>query len=230
MPREAPEIRLIRETLEGVLHPSTASTVFFEALQATGGSLPRAPEQVTALVRGPLTDALNERLGEDMAASVLEPLSEQLEAVLAPRPRKPRKRPSRHDEPTRDLMLVDEVLPVFVLGGGPGFAAQLQATLGPHVMSAVTAHDLPTLRDRLAQIDPRVVLVDASDFPPIEPAELVDELARLPAEVVKAIFGADLPYGQSLLDAGQRAGLSLTPFDRREGVEPLMDLIRSRRA
>ena len=40
MPREAPEIRLIRETLEGVLHPSTASTVFFEALQDAGGTLP----------------------------------------------------------------------------------------------------------------------------------------------------------------------------------------------
>jgi len=33
-----------------------------------------------------------------------------------------------------------------------------------------------------------------------------------------------------MLDAGQRRGVELTPFDRREGIEPLMDVIRSRRA
>jgi hypothetical protein len=229
MPREAPEIRLIRETLEGVLHPSTASTVFFEALQETGGTLPKTTAEIATLVRGPLARGLAERLGDEPAASVLDQLELMLAAIAPKGGRRPRKRPSRHDEPTRSLTLSDQTLPVFVLSGSRAFAEQLKATLGPQVMSAVPAPDAETLRTRLGQIAPALVLVDASDFPAIEPTELIEQLAPLDTQVVKALWGADLPYGQSVLDAAQRRALELTPFDRREGVEPLMDLIRSRR-
>lgn len=231
MPREAPEIRLIRETLEGVLHPSTASSVFFEALQETGGSLPVTPEEVIALVEGPLARALGARVGEDEAASVLSQLGMMLQAI-APKAgeRKVRKRPSRHDEPTRDLMLNEATLPVYVLSSRSAFDTQLRAALGPQIMSTVPAGDLATLEERLGQVPPAIVLVDASDFPAIEPSDLADVLARLPSHVLRAVWGADLPYGMSLLDAGQKRGIDLTPFDRGEGIEPLMDVIRSRRA
>lgn len=231
MPREAPEIRLIRETLEGVLHPSTASTVFFEALQETGGALPSTPDEVMALVEGPLARGLANRIGEDESETVLGQLTLMLLAIR-PKPgeRKPRKRPSRHDEPTRDLLLSEATLPVYVLSSTPAFEAQLKASLGPEIMSAVPASDLDMLRERLSQIPPAVVLLDASNFPAIEPTDLVDELARLPSQVLKAVWGADLPYGMGVLDAGQKRGVDLTPFDRREGIEPLMDVIRSRRA
>jgi len=230
MPREAPEIRLIRETLEGVLHPSTASTVFFEALQETGGALPSTPDEVRALVRGPISRGLAGRIGEDAAASLLAQLHQMLEAIAPAGGRRPRKRPSRHDEPTQSLTLSEETLPVYVLSGSRAFADQLKATLGPRIMSAVLALDSEMLRARLGQVPPAIVLIDASDFPAIEPTDLVEQLAPLPAHVLKAVWGADLPYGQSVLDAGQRRGVGLTPFDRREGAEPLMDVIRSRRA
>ena len=231
MAREAPEIRLIRETLEGVLHPATASSVFFEALQETGGALPTSPEEVLALVQGPLTRGLGDRIGEDEARSVLAVLVQMIGAMASkPNERKPRRRPSRHEEPTRDLLLNEETLPVYVLSSRPIFDAQLKAALGPNVMSTVPSSDLETLKDRLSQVPPALVLIDASDFPAIEPTELAEELSRLPSHVLKAVWGADLPYGMSLLDAGQKRGVELTPFDRREGIEPLMDVIRSRRA
>lgn len=231
MAREAPEIRLIRETLEGVLHPSTAATVFFEALEDTGGALPASPDAVMALVEGPLARRLAERVGEDEASSVLGRLTLMLLSIL-PKPgeRKVRKRPSRHDEPTRDLMLSDATLPVFVLSGSSSFEAQLKASLGPQIMSTVAAADLPTLEERLSLVPPAIVLIDGSDFPAIEPEDLAEVLARLPSHVLEAVWGADLPYGMAVLDAGQRRGVELTPFDRREGIEPLMDVIRSRRA
>lgn len=231
MPREAPEIRLIRETLEGVLHPSTASTVFFDALQEAGGSLPSTPDEVMALVEGPLARKLADRIGDDEASSVLGQLTLMLLSVLPKKgERKPRKRASRHDEKTKDLMLTEETLPVYVLSSSAAFEGQLRASLGPHIMSTIAAGDLETLRERLTQVPPALVLVDASDFPAIEPSDLTEELARLPSHVVKAIWGADLPYGMGVLDAGAKRGVELTPFDRREGIEPLMDLVRSRRA
>jgi hypothetical protein len=228
MTREAPEIRLIRETLEGVLHPSTASTVFFEALQASGGALPTTPEQLATLVRGPLRRGLAERVGEDRGAEILD----QLELMLAALGSKgrARRRPSRHDQPTAAVTLSDVSLRVFVLSGGAAFGEQLKASLGPQVMSLVPVVDADTLRIRLDQVPPSMVLLDGGDFPAIEPEDLVTQLSPLPAEVVKAVWGADLPYGQRVLDAAQRRGLGLTPFDRSEGVAPLLDLIRSRRA
>lgn len=227
MPREAPEVRLLRETLEGVLHPSKASTLLFEALEERGGA-PATTDEVRALVEGPLSRRLAECIGAETAASVLSQLVRMLDAI-APAGRAERSR--RHDEPTRNLMLSDETLPVFVLSGSRTFADQLQATLGPQVMSAVFVPNGEVLRTRLDQVHPAIVLIDASDFPAIEPTELVDQLATLAnPQVVKAIWGADLPYGQSVLDAGQRRRVALTPFDRAEGAEPLMDVIRSRRA
>lgn len=227
MPREAPEIRLIRETVEGVLHPATASVVLFEAMQEANG-VPSSPDAVLALVRGPLARRLVERLGEETARTLLEQLELMLRAIGPSA--KPRKRPSRHDEPTRNLELSSETLPVFVLASTRAFADKLSAALGPHVMSAVLAADEATLAARLEAVPPAFVLLDASDFPAIEPEALASRLARVAEDVVKGVWGADLPYGMAALAAAQQRGLVLTPFDRREGIEPLMDMIRSRRA
>lgn len=228
MGREAPEIRLIRETLEGVLHPSTASTVFFEALQDAGGTLPTEHRDVLALVRGPLKTRLTERVGQADASAMLGQLEAML-ATIAPE-RAPRKRPSRHDEQTRNLVISDEVLPIFVLSSGRELSEQLKAALGPAVMSAVPAEDQGQLETRLSQIAPAMVLIDAANFPAIEPEILVDLLAPLSPDVVKALWGADLPYGQGVMEAAQRRGVGVTPFDRAEGAAPIIDVIRSRRA
>lgn len=229
MPREAPEIRLIRETLEGVVHPSTASTLLFQALQEHGGTIPTTHAEILALVDGPLARELTERIGDDLADSVLGQLRMMLASVMGSA-RQPRRRPSRHDEPTRNLELSSETLPVFVLSASRSFAEKLSAALGPHVMTAVLATDARMLLDRLDQVPPAFVLVDASDFPAIEPDELCRRLEGLPDDLVKAIWGADLPYGMSVLAAAQGTNVRFTPFDRREGIAPVLDIIRSRRA
>lgn len=226
MAREAPEIRLIRETVEGVLHPATASSVLFDAMQEAG-AVPASPDDVLALVRGPLARRLVERVGEETARALLDQLELMLRAIVVEP--KVRRRPSRHDDTTRAVELSSETLPVFVLAASRAFADKLSAALGPHVMSAVLATDDAMLAQRLDTVAPAFVLLDASDFPAIEPGALVTRLAGLGADVVKAVWGADLPYGMAALAAAQERGLALTPFDRREGIEPLMDMIRSRR-
>ena len=223
MAAEAPEIRLIRETLEGVLHPSTASTLFFVALQESGGALPQTANEALELVNGPIRRALIEKLGEDGAL-----VADQLGMMLASISRTPRKRPSRHDETTRAIQLSGATLPVFILTANADLVPQLSAALGPEVMSPLLVRDAAMLRDRLAQIAPSFVLIDASDFPAIDPSDLAQTLRPLPSTVVKAVWGAGLPYGQGVMGAAHQLGFSLTPFERSEGTEPMLDIIRSR--
>lgn len=225
MAREAPEIRLIRESLEGVLHPSAASTLFFEAMQARGGDLPQDPREALDLVNGPLRDALREKLGPDGEA-----LADHIGMMLASIGRVVRKRPSRHDEATRAVNLSDATMAVFILTSSDLLVAQLHASVGPKVITPVHAADHETLIHRLDQLAPSFVLIDASEFPAIEPDDLAQTLERLPSEVVKALWGSDLPYGQGVMAAAHRLGFTLTPFDRREGIEPVIDVIRSRKA
>ncbi|MCB9591891.1 MAG: hypothetical protein H6719_04075 [Sandaracinaceae bacterium] len=225
MAREAPEIRLIREALEGVLHPSAASTLFFEALQDFGGVLPANAREAMDLVNGPVRRALVERLGNDGTV-----IADELATVLSTIGREVRKRPSRHEEQTKAVSLSDETLPVFILTSSSSLVALLHASLGPQVMSPLWIPDAAALKERLGLIAPGFILIDGSDFPAIEPDELAAALEGLRVEIVKALWGADLPYGQGVMDAAHRRGYSLTPFDRREGVEPMLDVIRSRRA
>jgi len=224
MAREAPEIRLIRESLEGVLHPSAASTLFFDAMQQHGGSLPQDPREALDLVNGPLREALREKLGDDGDA-----LADEIGMMLSTIGRGVRKRPSRHDERTKAVNLSDESMAVFILTVSETLVAQLHASVGPKVITPVPVQDHDTLCLRLDQLAPSFVLIDASDFPAIEPDALAEQLERLPSEVVKALWGADLPYGQGVMAAAHRLGFTLTPFDRREGIEPVIDVIRSRR-
>ena len=224
MRKEAPEIRLVRETLEGVLHPSTASAVFFDALTAHGGALPTDTEATLALVRGPLRGALAERLGESEAQSVIGGLEQMFVAI-----RDARSRSSRHDEITQSVALSDAATVVFVLASASTLAERLEAVVGPKVLTTVVIGDEAIWAERLAQLPPGFVLVDASDFPAIEPSALAGHLRALPPHLVRALWGVDLPYGQSLL-AEALPEAQLTPFDRREGIEPLLDVIRSRTA
>lgn len=224
MAREAPEIRLIRETLEGVLHPSTASSVFFEALQAGGGALPQDAREAVDLVNGPIRIGLRERLGADGGDSVADQLANMLSKIG----REVRRRPSRHDEQTQSISLSDKTLPVFILTASRELVDRLHAALGPQIMSPVIVTDSDMLRTRLSQIAPAFVLVDASDFPAIEPEDLVAQINALKSGVIKALWGSDLPYGQSVMDVAQKRGCGITTFDRREGIEPLIDVIRSR--
>jgi hypothetical protein len=119
---------------------------------------------------------------------------------------------------------------VLVIAGSDEFAARLEAALGPARVATRTA---TTLREVEALTAPSrassIVLVDAMEFPPVEPVALAGLLGGLPASTVRAIWGADLAYGSVVLSELIGRGLPATPLDRREGIEPLLDLVRSRR-
>lgn len=222
-----PELRLVRESLEAVVSPSIVSTVMFEALEQTGGELPDGPEAVRQLVEGPLRAALARKVGADAHAMIDDVLV--VLATIAPSA-DASARGRRGPDVTREVFIDGRPVFVVVVSGTSEFASRLSAVLGPTLLTAIPASTMEQLEEHLSIAAPQIVLVDAADFASIEPERLGVVLGKLPATTVRAIWGVDLPYGASILRALVERGAPATPLDRREGIEPLLDLIRSRRS
>lgn len=233
---ERPELRLVREKLESVLAPELAASILFEALTESGGRPPSTGEATLALVEGPLARVLGRRVRTTERDVIVSDLVELLRAIVGPAltPAQPIHvaKYRREHEPTLEVTRDRGAVSVLVLAGKEDLATRLEATLGPGRVSArtlTTRAELSALLGRDSRF-PAIVLVDAVEFPAIEPVELADLLERTPAGTVHAIWGGDLPYGSMILGELVERRVPATPLDRREGIEPLLDLVRSRRA
>lgn len=220
---DGPELRLIRESLEALVAPAVVSSTLFEALEASGGELAPGREGASAFVEGPLRDALARRMGAD-AHPVIDDVLAML-GVLAPSAPVAAR---RSGETTREVFVDARPVIVLVVSSGETFAGRLQAALGAPRVIPVPAATLERMDEQLRVAVPPIVLVDAANFAAIEPDRLAAFLDKLPATTVRAIWGADLPYGGAVLRAILARGATATPLDRREGIDPLLDLIRSR--
>lgn len=134
----------------------------------------------------------------------------------------------RSGETTREVFVDARPVIVIVVASGASFASRLQGALGATRVIPVPAATVERMDEQLRVAAPQIVLVDAADFAPIEPERLAVFLEKLPATTVRAIWGADLPYGGAVLRAMMARSAHATPLDRREGIEPLLDLVRSR--
>ena len=72
-------------------------------------------------------------------------------------------------------------------------------------------------------------LIDGASFPLIEPSDLPEILGALPPTSVRAVWGTDTPYGAAAVAELTAKRVAFTPLDRREGVTPVVDLVRARR-
>ncbi|MDQ3033863.1 MAG: hypothetical protein M3Y87_15710 [Myxococcota bacterium] len=224
-----PELRLVRESLEAVVSPAIVSTVIFEALDEIGGQLPDGGEAVRAFADGSLRRVLVGRLGDD-AHAIIDDIVAML-STIAPSRAVAASPPRRSDaDATREVFIGAGPVIVLVVASTPEFGERLLAALGPDRVAPLPTPSIERMDEQTLMAAPPVVLVDAASFAPIEPERLAASLAALPATTVRAIWGADLPYGAALLRALVERGAPATPLDRREGIEPLLDLIRSRRS
>lgn len=214
-----PELRLVQSALESVLAPEVALQTFREAVAATGGPPASAGELVTFL-HGPLRTALERRLGPG-ADTVIDDLL----AALAPHAEEPR---TASSETTRELPIETARVPVVVLSASGALAASLTEALGERI-SASTAGDVPGAVEALATLRPAVVVIDGAAFPRVEPRDLPALLAELPRTTVRALWGTDTPYGAAALSALVERRAPVTTLDRREGLAPIVDLVRARR-
>ncbi len=229
------EVRIIREALEAVLSPSLTSAVLFEALEESGDGIPQSHEELRALVRGTLSAVLERRVGAAQASHVLSEIEARLlddgtssvQIRPSPEARDAGSGPfAREDEATTTIPTARDPVTVVVVAGSRSFASRLSVALGPRRVAPITVATVDDMA-RLS-VEPAVVVVDSSDFAAIDPTGLARALGTLSATTLRTIWGSDLPYGRTLVAAMSRAGVSCTALDRREGIDPLLDMVRAR--
>jgi hypothetical protein len=224
---ERPELRLVREKLESVLSPGLVQSALFEALAEVGGRPPTSQAAIVALVDGPLRRALKRRLDDDDLGSLIEEILAAIQLAFASSPPPNKGRP-RDMEVTLEITRGKGAVGVLVISGTDDLAARLQVALGPSRVAARTCTTREEIETLLHGIAPAIILVDAVEFPPVEPVELAELMAAASRSTVRAIWGADLGYGSVVLGELVERHAPVTPLDRREGIEPLLDLVRSR--
>ncbi len=224
---ERPELRLVREKLESVLAPAIAQSALFEALAEAGGRPPTSHDAVVALIDGPLRRALTRRLTADDLDPLLSEIVLAVGRVFASNP-VPQKGRFRELEITFQITRGKGAVAVLVFSGSDELSARLEVALGADRVAPRTCTSRAEIEALLEGNAPPILLVDAVEFPPIEPVELAELLATAPRGTVRAIWGADLGYGSVVLGELVDRNVTATPLDRREGIDPLLDLIRSR--
>ena len=133
----------------------------------------------------------------------------------------------RGDDSTEPLIRLQAPVTVSVLSEGRGFAQRLLTALGDN---RVEPHAHADPRKWPTPEPPRVVVLDASDFPREgTPASLVEWSEGLPPATVRVLWAQELPYGKSFKRAVGGATHPWVTFSSSEGIAPLLDLIRSRR-
>ncbi len=218
-----PVVHVIREALECVLAPEVAAAVFFESLNGPDG-VPETKDEVMLMVRGPLYASLVERVGPDEANAVVQRILITLEPMQSgSAPRK-----SREDDATRAVPTHKRPVKVRVIAGGPGFATRLRYVLGPTRIEVASSAD-PDALVREAPPAPSIIIVDATDFPPHGPDAIVRALDGLPPTTTRVLWASELPFGQRCREAFLEAAEEIVALTRAEGIEPLLDLIRSRK-
>lgn len=215
-----PELRLIRDALEAVLSPELAATAIDEAVRAMPNAL-SSPSEIVGLVNGPLRAALAKRHGA-AADDVIDDLLRMLVA-RAPAPA------SRSQDITREMPLETAQVLVFVLSSSEALGTEIEQAVGTDNVATLTWDDPQRLRKAIAFKPPAIVLVDGASFPSIEPSETPDIFAALPPTTVRAVWGTDTPYGAAVLAELAAKRAPFTPLDRREGIAPVVDLVRARR-
>lgn len=230
---EAPT-RVLRRTLERALETRDASTLLFEALSASENRVPHTLDEVLEVVRGPLRHALEKRLGPEQAAAIVLEIEEALGVTFdavetQERPLDDLVSETRPDEATASFPTADRSVRVLVVAGGRGFEHRLEVALGEQRVAPTTVSSHEGLRHALGKEPPPVFLIDASDFPSIDPARLIAAAQALPSTTACVLWGAELPYGKNLARSLERNGRAWIQLALREGIEPLCDVIRSRR-
>lgn len=207
-------VEALRSALSELLPRDLGPQLLFQALRPLP-NLPRTQDEVEALVAGSLREALIREVGASRGEDLTQRLTERLQA----------QRPAHDPDATRSLPTLRHPVPVMVVGASRRFGDKLAAALGPRRVEVTTCDSLDAIERAMARLDIALAVIDASDFASIEPPALALALGRLRPTAARVVWAASLPYGKALL-ARLPGGVSL---EADEGVDPLLDLVRSRR-
>jgi hypothetical protein len=213
---------LVREELSSVVEDNVAGSLLFGALELGRlDDLPADAEALVEFVRGPLRDVTSRRIGEARAHQVCERIARILEKGMD------RKFGDAATRRTAKLELGSGPLTVLVISRGP-LAVWLRVALAPDFVDVRSLAGLSTSKGLLERLTPALVIVDAGEALHEEPGAVAAWLGGLLPEA-RVLWGTDSPWATDLCATLDRKGVEYVPVDRREGVEPLLDLVRSRK-
>ncbi len=240
------EVQLVRETLEGIVEPSVATSVLFDSLSLWGRGIPQGASEVLELVRGPLRDMLHQRIGDE-AGPALAILEAQLLSITSAEPSggDPGDEDlevdvelefdidlddddDENDTLTAQMVAVDQPVIVLVVAGYREFAQRLTAAIGVDRVHTVTVGDVGELRHAAFSTSPQIVVVDAAQPAAVAPSELARALKALPDATISFVWGEETQYGRELRSRLEQLAARSLFLARTEGIEPLLDLVLSR--
>jgi hypothetical protein len=225
------ELVMVREVLEGVVSPAVATSVLFEALEASGRPPPATLDEMRTFAEGPLDAALRKRLRDGDASQVRVLVGELFERALGGDGGDVDIDVDLGDDDataTAQMSVVTRPVPVVVLSATPQFAERLHACLGEDRVKSIPASDEATLSKGVFAYSALVVVIDAVAPARVDGAALAAALRRLPNGATTVIWGSETEHGHSLVETLVRGGASAITLDRGEGIEPLLDLVLSR--
>jgi hypothetical protein len=236
------ELIMVREALEGVVSPTVATTLLFEALESSGTSPPTTLEEMRTFATGPLQDAVRRKLRDDDASQVRMRVSALFTRATD------RRAPGTASEVDVDVDLdfggegedgatstavmtvVKRPVPVVVLSARSTFAERLVVCLGEDRVKTIPVTDEAALSKNVFAYSALVVVLDGAAPTPVDGASLAAALRRLPNGATTIVWASDAEGGTALANALDRAGASAVTLGRGDGIEPLLDLILSRRS
>lgn len=226
------EIQLVRESLEGILEPKTATAVLFSALSTWDKGVPENADEVLEFVRGSLKALLHERIGPS-AESALERLEQQLLQIAAGEDDLSVEIDLDEGADEEDAMTVvtkavSLPVSVLVLAGDSEFALRLTASIGLDRVHAYTVADVAELRHATFSENPLLVVVNAAHPPEEHPAHVASAIRGLPDATLAVVWGQETSYGREVQAHIEQLGSDALFLDRDEGIEPLLDLVLSR--
>jgi hypothetical protein len=228
------EVQLVRETLEGTLAPAIATATLFEALDRWGRGIPGDTAQVLELVRGPLSTLLDERLGVESAREVVASIEQRLAAQLpADLDVDVDVSEEQEDEfndgvKTTQMAAVPHPVSVLVVSASKVFGERLLTVLGDDRVYPHTVNDEQAFRHAVFSALPLIAIVDTTHPPAIRPPVLATALRTLPRQTVAVIWSTETDYGRETRVRLEQGESDVVFLDRKEGIEPLLDLVLSR--
>jgi hypothetical protein len=217
-------LHLVREALEGIIEPTAASAALFEALERQGADdLPGSAAELMDFVRGPLYAVVERRIGTTGADEIVDRMDRTVKRVESGMPLR-----GGGAATTLEINVGTGPVRVLSLSKSTSLAVRLRAALGGLQVHVVSASDLSEAETKGAKHDPDVVVIDATAAITDDAEGVMTFLSRLKPTSTSVLWGEELSFGRTLKHEAVQRRVKLTTVERSEGVDLLLDLIRSR--
>jgi hypothetical protein len=223
---------MVREVLEGIVSPTVATSLIYEALEAAGGPPPRSLEEMRAFAHGPLGDAIQRRVRPDDASEMRslvgrlfsraiegDGVAVDVDVDLGGE--------SEDGTETTQMVVVQKPVPVVVLSASGAFAERLVLCLGEDRVRAVPVIDDVGLQKQVFAYSALLVVIDGMAPTTCAPSLVAATLRRLPDSATIVLWAAEVPWSQGARAELESTGRAVVTLHRGEGIEPLLDLVLS---